>query len=191
MAQSDAERHETGLGVATRAVRAGQTTDPATGARVGKPLRGHTGRVRALSAVTLPGGQVLLASGSNDGTVRLWDPATGTQVGEPEPLGDRVGRATRDELHDLHAHRQPALNPHAHRVTRREAARVGEHVDETIQMGEYAGDRRQPNQYLEKAKDDRQFAPPAGHADKPNRPDGDIANPRTEDQQWQPRAHIR
>ena len=25
----------------------------------------------------------LLATGSDDGTVRLWDPATGTQVGDP------------------------------------------------------------------------------------------------------------
>ncbi len=37
----------------------------------------------AVCAVTGPGGRTLLATGSWDGTVRLWDPATGTPVGEP------------------------------------------------------------------------------------------------------------
>ena len=33
--------------------------------------------------MALPDGRVLLATASCDGTVRLWDPATATPVGEP------------------------------------------------------------------------------------------------------------
>ena len=39
--------------------------------------------VVAVCAVPGPGGRTLLATGSRDETVRLWDPATGTPVGEP------------------------------------------------------------------------------------------------------------
>ena len=46
-------------------------------------LEGHTGGVNAVAAVPLPDGRVLLASGSDDAPVRLWDPATGTPVGGP------------------------------------------------------------------------------------------------------------
>jgi WD40 repeat protein len=56
---------------------------PATGTPVGEPPIGHTGYVNAVAAVPLPDGRVLLATGSDDRTVRLWDPATGTPVGEP------------------------------------------------------------------------------------------------------------
>ena len=31
----------------------------------------------------LPGGRVLLATGGDDATVRLWDPVTATPVGDP------------------------------------------------------------------------------------------------------------
>jgi WD40 repeat protein len=63
--------------------------DPATGRQIGKPLRGHTGVVYA--PCTLPGqdacgrpdGRTLLATAGIDGTARIWDPATGRQVGEP------------------------------------------------------------------------------------------------------------
>ena len=50
---------------------------------LGDPLTGHTGAVECITAVTLPDGRVLLATGSLDATVRLWDPATATPVGDP------------------------------------------------------------------------------------------------------------
>ncbi len=64
-------------------------------------LEGHTGSVQALAALPV-GDQTLLVSGGLDGTVRLWDPATGEERGRLEghtgsvralaavPVGDRV-----------------------------------------------------------------------------------------------------
>jgi len=46
-------------------------------------LTGHTGWVSSLAALTLADGRCLLASGSSDQTVRLWDPTTGRAVGAP------------------------------------------------------------------------------------------------------------
>jgi len=46
-------------------------------------LIGHKGYVKAVTAVSLPDGRTLIASGSSDGIVRLWDPVTGQQVGQP------------------------------------------------------------------------------------------------------------
>ncbi len=47
--------------------------DTATGSAVGQPLTGHTGGVSAVAAFTGPGGRALLATGSDDQTVRIWD----------------------------------------------------------------------------------------------------------------------
>jgi WD40 repeat protein/transcriptional regulator with XRE-family HTH domain len=63
--------------------------DPATSRQVGEPLSGHTARVWGICAVPgqdpdgQPGGRTLLATAGQDGTARIWDPATGQQVGEP------------------------------------------------------------------------------------------------------------
>ncbi|KAG8938809.1 hypothetical protein FRC04_007516 [Tulasnella sp. 424] len=48
--------------------------------QVGEPLTGHTDEVN--SVCFSPDGK-LLASGSDDETIRLWDPQTGKQFGEP------------------------------------------------------------------------------------------------------------
>ncbi|MCL2849307.1 MAG: hypothetical protein FWE61_04595 [Micrococcales bacterium] len=73
--------------------------DPTTGAPVGEPLRGHAGPgpgsaepaavARAhpndwVSCVAFgrAGGRTILAAGANDGTVQLWDPATGDVGGD-------------------------------------------------------------------------------------------------------------
>jgi WD40 repeat protein len=48
-------------------------------------LTGHTDWVLALAALTAADGRTMLASGGRDGTVQLWDLATGA------PVGDRLG----------------------------------------------------------------------------------------------------
>jgi WD40 repeat protein len=54
--------------------------NPLSGRQVTGPLSGHTDQVRALTCVTTADGRVLLVSGSFDGSIRLWDCATGTPV---------------------------------------------------------------------------------------------------------------
>jgi WD40 repeat protein len=46
-------------------------------------LAGTTAPMEAMVAVPLPDGRVLLATGSEDSTVRLWDPTTGTPASDP------------------------------------------------------------------------------------------------------------
>ncbi|MGW4692365.1 AAA family ATPase [Kitasatospora cineracea] len=46
-------------------------------------LTGHTGHVRAVAVFSAPDGTPLFATGSADGSLRIWDPATGAQVGGP------------------------------------------------------------------------------------------------------------
>ncbi|TQE30524.1 hypothetical protein Sipo8835_23145 [Streptomyces ipomoeae] len=53
-------------------------------------LSGHTGPVRAVTSFTGPDGHTLLASSSDDDTVRIWDPATGAQLA----AGTCYGRPT-------------------------------------------------------------------------------------------------
>ena len=47
------------------------------------PLTGHAGAVSGCAFGTRPDGTLLLATTSNDRTVRLWDPSTGTPLGDP------------------------------------------------------------------------------------------------------------
>ncbi len=48
-----------------------------------RSLVGHGGSAQAVAPVRLADGRTWLASGSADGTVRLWDPVAGTAVGNP------------------------------------------------------------------------------------------------------------
>lgn len=48
-----------------------------------EPLRGHSDHVLSVAFGTEPDGRLLLASGSTDCTVRLWDPLKGEAIGEP------------------------------------------------------------------------------------------------------------
>ena len=60
-----------------------ETSSLLTALPFGAPLTGHTSTVLSVAAVPMPDGRVLLASASDDMTVRLWDPVTGTAIGAP------------------------------------------------------------------------------------------------------------
>ncbi|GAA5069176.1 hypothetical protein GCM10023336_52950 [Streptomyces similanensis] len=66
--------------------------DPATGAPVGPVMRGHTSDVRALRFWDPAEGEPRLVSASMDGTVRLWDLATGDATATLE--GHEMGAAS-------------------------------------------------------------------------------------------------
>ena len=51
-------------------------------APVGDPFTGHTDWVNAVAVGQLDG-RTVVVSGSDDGTVRVWDAATGAPVGDP------------------------------------------------------------------------------------------------------------
>jgi len=61
-------------------------------------LIGHNGPIRAVTALDLADGRVLMATGSDDGTIRLWDPSTGRPIGEPLDTGGEQG-LTMTSLH--------------------------------------------------------------------------------------------
>jgi WD40 repeat protein len=77
-----------GLPALTRAFNAmaGATWQPVWAHPLGSyrtVLEGFDSSVAALTAVSLPDGRTLLACAGDNGKVRLWDPVTGTPVGDP------------------------------------------------------------------------------------------------------------
>ncbi|MFB7128265.1 WD40 repeat domain-containing protein, partial [Kitasatospora sp. NPDC056273] len=81
--------------LATTSLRMVRIWDPATGLQDGPSLSGHTGQVLAVTAFTAPDGTARLATTSRDGTVRIWNPRTGTVHALPLP----------EQVHALTEHR--------------------------------------------------------------------------------------
>ncbi len=73
-------------------MRAGLIWDPATGDPIGNPLTGHNDPVLAVALGRL-GDRDVIISGGNDGTVRVWNPATGTTLHVADLLGPAQGLA--------------------------------------------------------------------------------------------------
>ncbi|MFD9389510.1 WD40 repeat domain-containing protein [Streptomyces sp. NPDC060000] len=66
--------------------------EPADGRLVHDPLPGHPDRIRSMTALPLPDGRILVATGGETGTIALWDPFTGQPV--REPVGNWLGGVT-------------------------------------------------------------------------------------------------
>ena len=116
-------------------------------------LAGHTGGVLAVAAVGLPDGRTLLATGGGDGTVRLWDPARGTAVGQP--LTGHTGRVVAVAAVGL-----PDGRPAGHRRWRRDGSVVGPGARH---RSELAADRPHQRGGSGGCGEPAQPAHPAGH----------------------------
>lgn len=75
------------------AIRAADVDAP-----LGEPLRGHEGGVNAVAVGALADGRAVVTSGSGDGSVRLWDPATGAAMGVLPVLGAATDVAVHGRL---------------------------------------------------------------------------------------------
>lgn len=64
--------------------------DPILGTTAGTPLVGHHSSVKCVVAGDVPGPGVLIASGSDDGTVRRWDGATGECVSVSDAIAAEI-----------------------------------------------------------------------------------------------------
>ena len=78
--------------------------DIATCTQLGNPLAGHTDQVRSVALATAADGLTLLASGSHDTTVRLWNPVTGASI-HTIPVGVPV-HALSQQPTDAASHRR-------------------------------------------------------------------------------------
>ncbi|MDT0487128.1 WD40 repeat domain-containing protein [Streptomyces doebereineriae] len=64
--------------------------DPISGTTAGTPLAGHRSSVKCVAVGDVPARGVLIASGSDDGTVRRWDGATGECVGVSDVINAEI-----------------------------------------------------------------------------------------------------
>lgn len=57
--------------------------DAVSGKPIGQPLTGHSGPVCALTAYDVATGDARIASGGQDGTLRIWNPRSAVRIGAP------------------------------------------------------------------------------------------------------------